>query len=58
MIGVWKLVLVLFIILLLFGAGRLPQVMHDIGKSIKNLKDGLKGEEKKNVPEIKENNKA
>jgi sec-independent protein translocase protein TatA len=30
----------------LFGAGKLPQVMNDIGKGIKGLKKGLKEEEK------------
>lgn len=41
-IGIWQIVLVLLIILILFGAGKLPQVMGDVGKSIKNFKNGLK----------------
>lgn len=44
-IGIWELTLILLIILLLFGAGKLPGVMKDIGKGIKNLKEGLKDEE-------------
>lgn len=39
---IWELVLILAIILIFFGAGKLPQVMKDVGKSIKGLKDGLK----------------
>ncbi len=39
---IWELVLVLAIILIFFGAGKLPKVMKDVGKSIKNLKDGIK----------------
>lgn len=45
-IGVWELALILLIILLLFGAGRLPAVMKDIGLGIKSLKDSLKNDEK------------
>ena len=46
-LGPWQLVLVLLIILVLFGAGRLPQVMGDLGKGIKNLKQNLKDDESK-----------
>ena len=44
-IGMGELLLILAIIFVLFGAGKLPEVMGQIGKSIKNLKKGL-GEEK------------
>lgn len=46
-IGVGELLLILVIVFVLFGAGKLPQVMGDIGKGIKGLKKGLKDEEKK-----------
>ena len=41
-IGVGELLLILVIVFVLFGAGKLPQVMGDIGKGIKGLKKGLK----------------
>jgi sec-independent protein translocase protein TatA len=44
-LSVFKLLLILFIALICFGAGRLPRVMNDIGKSIRALKDGLKEDE-------------
>ena len=44
-IGIWQLVIILVIILLIFGAGKLPRVMDDIGKGIKSLKGGLKDDE-------------
>jgi sec-independent protein translocase protein TatA len=44
-VGIWQLVLILLVVLILFGAGRLPRVMGDIGKGIKSLKEGLKDEE-------------
>lgn len=39
------LLIVLVIVLLVFGAGRLPRVMGDIGKGIRSLREGLKGED-------------
>jgi len=43
------LLLVLVIVLVVFGAGRIPRVMGDIGKGVRALRDGLKdtNEEKK-----------
>jgi sec-independent protein translocase protein TatA len=49
-------VLVLFIILILFGAGKLPKVMGDFAKGIKAFKSGMKeeGEDAAAVtPEVK-----
>ena len=36
------LLIVLLIVLVLFGAGKLPKVMAELGKGIKNFKDGMK----------------
>lgn len=41
-LSVTKLLLILIIVFVIFGAGKLPKVMGDIGKGIKSLKDGLK----------------
>jgi sec-independent protein translocase protein TatA len=41
-IGIWQVVLVLLIVLILFGAGKLPKVMGDLAKGIKNFKSGMK----------------
>jgi sec-independent protein translocase protein TatA len=56
-VGIGELLLILVIVFVLFGAGKLPQVMNDIGKGIKGLKKGLKDEEKnlKNEEKILEN---
>lgn len=43
-IGIWQLVLILLIVLLIFGAGKLPRVMGDMGKGIRSMREGLKGE--------------
>ena len=43
-IGIWQIVLILAIVLILFGAGKLPRVMGDVAKGIKNFKTGMKEE--------------
>lgn len=40
--GVPEILLILFIILLLFGAKRLPEIAKGLGKSIKEFKKGMK----------------
>jgi sec-independent protein translocase protein TatA len=44
-LGIWELVLILLIVVVLFGAGKLPKVMHDLGLGLRKFKDGLKGDE-------------
>lgn len=43
-ISLANIIIILFIVLILFGAGRLPKVMGDLGKGIKNFKNALKDE--------------
>ena len=50
-IGIGELLLILVIVFVLFGAGKLPQVMKDIGKGVRGLKDGLKAEAKEDKKE-------
>lgn len=38
------LMIILIIVLVLFGAGKLPQVMSDLGKGIKAFKDSMNEE--------------
>ncbi len=46
-ISLVQLIVILLIILLLFGAGKLPQVMSELGKGLKAFKSSLKDEDKK-----------
>lgn len=39
------LLLLLIVVLIVFGAGKLPRVMGDVGKGIRSLREGLKNEE-------------
>lgn len=44
--SLWQILIVILVILLLFGANRLPRVMEDMAKGIKSFKKGLKEDEK------------
>jgi sec-independent protein translocase protein TatA len=46
-IGIWQVVLILVIVLILFGAGKLPKVMGDVAKGVKNFKAGMRDEDTK-----------
>jgi len=41
-IGIWQVVLILVVVLIIFGAGKLPRVMGDVAKGVRNFKSGLK----------------
>ncbi len=36
-----QIALIVIVILIIFGAGKLPKVMGDIGKGVKNFKKGI-----------------
>lgn len=43
-IGFGELLVILVVVLILFGAGKLPSVMSELGKGVKNFKSGMKDE--------------
>ncbi len=46
-IGLPELLIIMAIVILIFGANRLPELGRGIGKGIKNFKEGMKeGEDK------------
>ena len=45
--SIWQLLIVLVIVLLLFGRGKIPQLMGDMARGIKSFKRGMNEEEKK-----------
>ena len=45
--SIWQLLIVLAIVLLLFGRGKIPQLMGDMAKGIKSFKKGMSEEDKK-----------
>jgi len=52
--GVWELVIILIIILLLFGVGRLSKLGKDLGSGIREFKKGLEGDETEEEEEAEE----
>ena len=55
-IGMPELIIILVIILIIFGAGKLPEIGSGIGKGIKNFKKATSAELEEN-PESKEPNR-
>ena len=51
-IGIWEWVIIGLCVLLLFGGKKIPELMHGLGKGVKNFKEGMKDVEK-DVKEIK-----
>jgi sec-independent protein translocase protein TatA len=50
-IGIWQVVLILLIVLIIFGAGKLPKVMGDVAKGVKSCKAGRKDEDEETPAE-------
>ncbi len=50
-LGMPELIVILVIIVIIFGAGKLPEIGSGIGKGIKNFKDATKKEEAKTLDE-------
>jgi sec-independent protein translocase protein TatA len=44
-IGPWEIILILVIVLIIFGAGKLPQVGSALGKGIRSFKQGANGDD-------------
>ncbi|MGE5235691.1 MAG: twin-arginine translocase TatA/TatE family subunit [Acidobacteriota bacterium] len=43
-IGLPELLIILVIVIIIFGAGKLPQLGRGLGEGIKNFRNSLKGE--------------
>ncbi|MCX7944018.1 MAG: twin-arginine translocase TatA/TatE family subunit [Deltaproteobacteria bacterium] len=57
-LGLPELIIILVIILVIFGAGKLPQIGEALGKSIRSFKKAVSGEEEQKKEENKiEDNK-
>jgi sec-independent protein translocase protein TatA len=50
-LGMPELIIILVIIVIIFGAGKLPEIGSGLGKGIKNFKNATKDEEKKKLDE-------
>lgn len=53
-IGAPELLIILLIVLLLFGPGRIAKTAGEMGSAIRSFRKGLSGEDEKDNPEKKE----
>lgn len=52
--GMGELVVVLLVVVVLFGAKKLPQLGHGIGKGLRNLKRGLERDDELDVTPVRQ----
>lgn len=57
-LGPMELTIILVIILIIFGAGRLPEIGSGIGKGIKNFKKSIKDTDKEKIEEKDDDSNA
>jgi sec-independent protein translocase protein TatA len=46
-IGTWELILIVVVVILLFGAKRLPEMARGIGKAVREFRSALEGHEQR-----------
>jgi sec-independent protein translocase protein TatA len=54
-LSIWHILVLIIVVTLLFGTGRVPRVMEDVAKGIKAFKKGMKEDDK---PQIESAGKA
>ena len=52
-LGGWEWVIILIIVVLVFGVGRISKISGEIGSSIRSFREGVQGPEKKKEEEEK-----
>lgn len=45
-LGMWEIILIVLVILLFFGAKRIPDLMKSLGKGVRSFKEGMANIEK------------
>ncbi len=56
--GPWEIALIVVIILIVFGVGKLPQIGGAVGKGIRSFRKGQAGEDEEEEEEEKPKRKA
>ncbi|OGP62922.1 MAG: preprotein translocase subunit TatA [Deltaproteobacteria bacterium RBG_13_49_15] len=57
-LGHWELLIILIIVLIIFGAGKLPEIGAGIGKGIRNFKKATSDADKEESGKIEEEKKS
>lgn len=47
-LSIWELLVVLAIVFILFGAGKLPSVMRELGRGVRSFREAMVGESEQN----------
>lgn len=47
-LGIQEILVIAFIILLLFGGKKIPEMMQGLGRGVKSFKDGMNGDDNGN----------
>ena len=55
-IGVWEVLIIAFIVLLIWGGKKIPELMKGLGKGVKSFKDGM-SEVEKEIKDIEKEDK-
>jgi len=55
-LGFPEIIIILVIIVLIFGAGKIPEIMGSVGKGIKNFKKAVKKPDKEEAASLMHNN--
>lgn len=57
-LGPTELIIILVIVIILFGPGRLGKVLGELGKGLRSFKDGLGSEKKEEAQKIDKDDNA
>jgi sec-independent protein translocase protein TatA len=57
-IGMPELIIILVIILIIFGAGKLPEIGGGVGKAIRNFRQATKNTEPEDPEKLEDNKNA
>lgn len=57
-IGFGELLIIIFIIVLLFGGKKIPELAKGLGEGVRSFKRGLRGDDEKKIEKETEQNKS
>ncbi len=52
-IGIWQIVIIAVVVVLLFGRGKISELMGDVARGINSFKKGLKDDDPQTIEAVK-----